>query len=73
MKIDLSNIEGITCDPDVRGGEPVLTGTRFPLSTLLAELADSRAMLEVVQDYDLPYGLPQKALEKLAAAMLRPL
>ena len=36
--MDISNF--ITRDPKVCGGEPVLQGTRVPLRTVLASLAD---------------------------------
>jgi len=67
--IDVSKIDGITVDRRYRSGVPVIEGTRFPVATLLAELADSRSFWETTQEYDLPPVACKRALEGLASAL----
>jgi uncharacterized protein (DUF433 family) len=51
--------ETITIDPDIRSGEPVIKGTRFPVSQLLTELATSEYTLA---DLARNFNLDQSAL-----------
>jgi len=37
--------------PDVCGGQPVLRGTRVPLRTVLASLAEGASVEEIVADF----------------------
>lgn len=41
----------ITRDPAVCGGEPVVTGTRVTVRTVLASLAEGMSMEEIVTDF----------------------
>lgn len=41
----------ITRDPAVCGGEPVVTGTRVTVRTVLASLAEGMSMEEIVADF----------------------
>jgi uncharacterized protein (DUF433 family) len=41
----------ITRDPAICGGEPVITGTRVTVRTVLASLAEGMSMDEVLQDF----------------------
>lgn len=43
----------ITVDPAIRSGKPVVKGTGFPVSCLLAELADGHTIHEIAEDLDL--------------------
>ena len=38
-------------DPQIMGGEPVLRGTRVPLRTLLASLAEGATTAEILADF----------------------
>ncbi len=41
----------ITRDPQVCGGQPVIRGTRVPLRTVLASLADGDSIAEILRDF----------------------
>ena len=41
----------ITRDPRIAGGEPVFTGTRVPLRTVLASLADGDDAAEILGSF----------------------
>jgi len=41
----------ITRDPAVCGGDPVVTGTRIPVRTVLASLAEGMAVEDLLQDF----------------------
>jgi len=43
--------ERIVRDPDICGGEPVIKGTRVPLRTILASLADGDTPEEILADF----------------------
>ena len=49
MKKEIS--PGISVDPDVRFGKPVLSGTRVPVETLVGKVASGMAAEEVAQAY----------------------
>lgn len=66
-RIDLKDCDGVWVDPDRRGGIPCIKGTRFPLSTILAELATGMCTLrQVCTNYDLTYEVVEKALNSLS-------
>lgn len=44
---------GITLDPQVVHGRPVVAGTRVPVEVILGELAGGSSFEEVMQDYHL--------------------
>jgi len=56
----------VTSDPQIRGGEPVIAGTRFPVAQLLAELAEGRPLWDIADDYDLDLGTAKAVLRELA-------
>ena len=41
----------IVRDPKICGGEPVIRGTRVPLRTVLASLAEGAGLQEILTDY----------------------
>lgn len=41
----------ITRNPAICGGEPVITGTRVTVRTVLASLAEGMSMEEILQDF----------------------
>lgn len=43
----------IDISPDIRGGEPVLKGTRYPLSRVFAEIIEGKSIKEISENYDL--------------------
>jgi len=43
--------EKIIRDPNICGGEPVIKGTRIPLRTVLASLADGDGFDQILEDY----------------------
>ena len=38
-------------DPQICGGEPVIKGTRVPIRTILASLAEGARIEEIVEDF----------------------
>jgi uncharacterized protein (DUF433 family) len=42
---------GITADPSVRFGKPVIKGTRVPVDTVVARVASGMAVKEVAEEY----------------------
>jgi uncharacterized protein (DUF433 family) len=63
----------VTLDPGIRGGVPVLRGTRFPLARLLAEIADGRSLNEIAEDHELPLDAVTELLSALASSLEGPL
>ncbi|HEY1628460.1 MAG TPA: DUF433 domain-containing protein [Tepidisphaeraceae bacterium] len=41
----------IVRDPKICGGEPVIRGTRVPLRTMLASLAEGASSAEILKDF----------------------
>jgi len=67
---ELSNL--ITLDPGVRGGVPVVSGTRLPLARIFAEVADDRLLSEIADDHELPADMLMQLFGALAASLERP-
>ncbi|MGQ9498486.1 MAG: DUF433 domain-containing protein [Desulfotomaculales bacterium] len=44
---------GIVVDPEVRGGKPVIKGTRLPVDVLLGKMAGGASFEEIMREYDL--------------------
>lgn len=60
---------GITVDPEVVHGRPVIAGTRVPVEVVVGELAGGSSFEEVMQDYHLSDAQVRAALA-YAARML---
>jgi uncharacterized protein (DUF433 family) len=52
-----------------RLGAPILKGTRFTVSQLLAELAEGRSVVEIADDFDLSQDTIRKLLDGLALCL----
>lgn len=61
---------GITVDPAVRFGKPVIHGTRVPVDTVVARVAAGMAIKEVAEEYGITekdvYNALQYAALRLA-------
>jgi uncharacterized protein (DUF433 family) len=68
----LAQIPEAETSPELRSGVPVLRGTRFPLSRVLAELADDSRISDLARDYDLEVSTLKGFLEGLARMFDRP-
>lgn len=44
---------GITIDPNVRFGKPVIKGTRIPVDLIIKELGDGTTTEEIKREYDI--------------------
>lgn len=53
---------GITVDPAVVHGRPVIAGTRVPVEVVVGELAGGSTMQELMDDYHLTQEQVQAAL-----------
>jgi uncharacterized protein (DUF433 family) len=62
----------IEVDPLKRSGVPVLRGTRFTVSQMLAELADGRSSVELAEDFDLDIVVIQNVLHGFSIYLDRP-
>jgi uncharacterized protein (DUF433 family) len=62
----------VDIDPDVRGGVPVLRGTRFTVSEALAEIADSDAIEDVSRNFDLELSSLRELLSGLSLLLNHP-
>jgi len=62
----------VTIDPEIRGGVPVLKGTRVPIAQIIAELADDARASEIADDLDLDESLIDNLLEGIAIHLDRP-
>lgn len=54
----------IVRDPKICGGEPVLRGTRVPLRTVLASLAEGATIAEILKDFP---SLTEEAIRAVIA------
>jgi len=54
--------EGITIDPGIQGGRPVVKGTRMPVETIIGSLAGGMSMKEVCEQYRLTVEQVRAAL-----------
>lgn len=59
-------LPGITIDPDIRGGKPVLSGTRIPVDLVLGKLAGGASYREIKKEYELTQGQILAALRYAA-------
>lgn len=47
----------VTCDPEIMGGWPCVSGTRIPAETILIYIKQGASVREIVDDYPtLPLG-----------------
>jgi uncharacterized protein (DUF433 family) len=44
---------GITVDPSVRFGKPVIKGTRVPVDTVVARIASGMSIKDVAEEYSI--------------------
>ncbi|MEM8641503.1 MAG: DUF433 domain-containing protein [Cyanobacteria bacterium P01_G01_bin.54] len=56
----------IEIHPEMRGGIPVLKGTRFPVARVLAELGEDETISEIAEDYDIDANKLRDLIENLA-------
>ncbi len=51
---------GITVDPSVRFGKPVIRGTRVPVDTVVARVASGMSIQDIAEEY----GITEKDVSK---------
>lgn len=62
-----ARVDFITSDPERMGGAPCITGTRFTLAQLTAELSrGDMSLAEIADDFDLNFDAARGALNQLA-------
>jgi uncharacterized protein (DUF433 family) len=66
MPPDTEIVPGVTADPDVAFGKPVIAGTRVPVSLVLGQLAEGIPEAEIRAEYDLSPEQIQAALRYAA-------
>lgn len=62
----------VDIDPNIRGGVPVLKGTRFTVSEALAEIADSEAVEDISRNFDLELSSLKELLNGLSLLLNQP-
>ena len=60
--------EVIVRDPQVCGGQPVIRGTRVPLRTILASLAEGDGIADILRDFPTLMEAQVRAVIAFAAA-----
>jgi len=65
----MAQIDRITCDPAVMGGQPCIRGLRVTVATVLGLLAAGRSREEILRAY--PYLEPEDIDQCLAYAAWR--
>ena len=55
-------VSGITADPAVAFGKPVIAGIRLPVALVLGQLAEAISEAELLSEYDLTHEQVQAAL-----------
>jgi len=58
--------ESVVVDPDIRGGVPVLRGTRISLSQILIEISDGETVGGFADEYDIDDKMIKHFLEGLS-------
>ena len=61
-------LDRITRDPEICGGEPVIRGTRVPLRTVLASLAEGDSQDALLKDFPTLTEADVRAVIAFAAA-----
>ena len=56
----------ISVDPEIRAGQPVLTGTRVPICLILGELGDGNSLPKIACDMDLDLSKLKSLLNEIA-------
>lgn len=64
--------DSVTLDSNIRGGVPVVRGTRVPVARILAEVADDASLSEISDDLDLDREVLIKLINGLANYLDRP-
>jgi uncharacterized protein (DUF433 family) len=64
--------KSIDIDPEIRGGVPVLHGTRFTVSQALAELADTSCLTDFAENFDIDVEVVKNMLVGLSLLFQRP-
>lgn len=62
----LSLSEEIEINPNRHSGKPVLKGTRFPVASIFAEMANGRSHQEIAEDFDLNPKQISKLFQEIA-------
>lgn len=56
----------IDINPEKAGGSPVLSGTRFKISQVLAEIADGKSVKKLARDFNLDAGKISETLHAIS-------
>jgi uncharacterized protein (DUF433 family) len=62
----------VDIDPSIAGGVPVLTGTRFTVARVIAELADGTTVSKLARNFDLNKDNIVEVLHSIAIKLDRP-
>lgn len=59
----------VSVDRSIRSGLPVFTGTRVPVSQVIAEIADGESIFDVAEDLEIDQAVLQEFFRGLSAAL----
>jgi uncharacterized protein (DUF433 family) len=65
--------ESIEIDPDIRGGIPVVRGTRIPVARILAEVAADSRLSEIAEDFSIDRDTLKNLIDGIATKIDRPM
>tara|TARA_Y100000310_G_C20594798_1_gene769938 strand:+ start:50 stop:277 length:228 start_codon:yes stop_codon:yes gene_type:complete len=64
--MNINELKYITVDKEIISGQPVITGTRFPLAQLLSQLSSRETIPDIAEDFDIDASGLEHALLELA-------
>ena len=65
--------DSVEIDSAVRGGVPVIRGTRIGIGRIFAEIADDKPLSEIADSLDLDVDVLKKVIEGISIHLDRPL
>jgi uncharacterized protein (DUF433 family) len=65
--------ETVEIDPEIRGGVPVVRGTRVPVARILAELAGDSRLSEIADDLGVDLQTLKNLVNGIATKIERPM
>ncbi len=65
--------EVVTIDPDIRGGVPVLSGTRISIAQIFIEISEGESIVEMSNEYGIGISVLKALFEGMATHFDQPM
>lgn len=65
--------DSVEIDPDVRGGLPVVRGSRITVSRIFAEIADNQRLSDIADNLDIDRETLRKIVDGISIHLDRPI